>query len=151
VFSHLLSGFNFDDSERRVTGGRHGYGAKLTNIFISEFRVTTCDSQRLLVYDQSWSGNMTQRGPPRVAPADAGASDFTQVQFRPDFKRFGVSCLSDDMLSCMQRRVYDVAGCNPGLAVEFNGAQVRVGSFKDLADMYHDGPQPLMPLSTTGR
>jgi DNA topoisomerase II len=151
VFGHLLSGSNFDDTERRVTGGRHGYGAKLTNIFSSEFRVIICDTRRRLIYDQKWRGNMKQRDAPQVSPAPVDASDFTEVQFRPDFPRFGVSCLSEGMLLCMQRRVYDIAGCNPGLTVKFNGAEVRVKSFRDLANMYHDGPQPLIPLCTSGR
>ncbi len=30
----------------QVTGGRNGYGAKLTNIFSTEFIVETCDGQR---------------------------------------------------------------------------------------------------------
>ena len=33
VLGHLLTGSNFDDSLSKVTGGRNGYGAKLTNIF----------------------------------------------------------------------------------------------------------------------
>jgi hypothetical protein len=75
----------------------------------------------------------------------------TEVQFRPDFTRFGISCLGEGMLLCMQRRVYDVADCNPGLSVLFNGAELNAKSFKDLACMYHHGPLPLVPLSTTGR
>ncbi len=151
VFGHLLSGSNFDDSERRVTGGRHGYGAKLTNIFSVLFRVTTCDARRRLVYDQSWRGNMKQRDAPQITPAAADASDFTEVQFIPDFKRLGVSGLSEGMFLCMQRRVHEIAGCNPGLTVQFNGSDIRVKSFKELACMFHDGPQPLLPLCTSSR
>lgn len=33
IFGHLLTGSNFDDNEKKVTGGRNGYGAKLANIF----------------------------------------------------------------------------------------------------------------------
>ena len=33
LFGQLLSGSNFNDEERRTTGGKNGYGAKLTNIF----------------------------------------------------------------------------------------------------------------------
>ena len=32
IFGHLLTSSNYDDSEERTTGGRNGYGAKLTNI-----------------------------------------------------------------------------------------------------------------------
>lgn len=33
LFGHLLTGSNFDDNEKRLTGGRHGYGAKLASEF----------------------------------------------------------------------------------------------------------------------
>lgn len=52
VFGHLLTGSNFDDSEARLTGGRHGYGAKLTNIFSRRFTLETVDAKRMLRYSQ---------------------------------------------------------------------------------------------------
>lgn len=36
----------------QVTGGRNGYGAKLANIFSSEFTVETCDGHRSRRYKQ---------------------------------------------------------------------------------------------------
>lgn len=39
----LLTGSNYDDEEKRVVGGRNGYGAKLTNIYSKEFIVEVCD------------------------------------------------------------------------------------------------------------
>ena len=33
IFGHLLTSSNYDDSKERTTGGRNGYGAKLTNVF----------------------------------------------------------------------------------------------------------------------
>jgi DNA topoisomerase-2 len=43
IFGHLLTSSNYDDDEKKVTGGRNGYGAKLCNIFSSEFIVETAD------------------------------------------------------------------------------------------------------------
>ena len=37
VFGHLLTSTNYDDNQKRIVGGRNGYGAKLTNIYSSEF------------------------------------------------------------------------------------------------------------------
>jgi len=36
----------------QITGGRNGYGAKLANIFSTEFVIETCDGQRLKRYRQ---------------------------------------------------------------------------------------------------
>ena len=43
VMGNLLAGSNFDDSQKRLGGGRHGYGAKLTNIFSTAFTVETAE------------------------------------------------------------------------------------------------------------
>lgn len=44
IFGHLLTSSNYDDDEKKMTGGRNGYGAKLCNIFSTEFTVETADS-----------------------------------------------------------------------------------------------------------
>ncbi len=46
IFGHLLTGSNFDDDEKKVTGGRNGYGAKLANIFSTLFIVECGDKKR---------------------------------------------------------------------------------------------------------
>ncbi len=46
IFGHLLTSSNYDDSQKKVTGGRNGYGAKLCNIYSTEFTVeTVCDNK----------------------------------------------------------------------------------------------------------
>ena len=44
IFGTLLTSSNYDDKQRKVTGGRNGYGAKLCNIFSTEFTVETSSS-----------------------------------------------------------------------------------------------------------
>ena len=41
IFGTLLTSSNYNDDEKKVTGGRNGYGAKLCNIFSTEFTVET--------------------------------------------------------------------------------------------------------------
>ena len=33
IFSELLTSINYDKDEKKIVGGKNGYGAKLTNIF----------------------------------------------------------------------------------------------------------------------
>lgn len=33
IFGHLLTSSNYDDNDKKTTGGRNGFGAKLANIF----------------------------------------------------------------------------------------------------------------------
>lgn len=39
IFGVLLTGSNYDDDEKRVVGGRNGYGAKLANVYSKKFKV----------------------------------------------------------------------------------------------------------------
>merc|ERR1719157_255432 len=64
VFGHLLTSDNYDDSEKKVTGGRNGYGAKLTNIFSKKFKIETCDKNKR--YSQEWTDNMKKKSKPRI-------------------------------------------------------------------------------------
>lgn len=52
IFGHLLTSSNYDDNVKKTTGGRNGYGAKLTNIFSTEFIIETADGRRLKKYKQ---------------------------------------------------------------------------------------------------
>ena len=52
IFGHLLTSSNYDDNEKKVTGGRNGYGAKLCNIFSTEFIVETGDAKTGLKFKQ---------------------------------------------------------------------------------------------------
>uniref|UniRef100_A0A1I8EJA9 DNA topoisomerase 2 n=1 Tax=Wuchereria bancrofti TaxID=6293 RepID=A0A1I8EJA9_WUCBA len=47
IFGTLLTSSNYDDSERKVTGGRNGYGAKLCNMFSKEFTLETSTNEYL--------------------------------------------------------------------------------------------------------
>ncbi|KAL6545295.1 hypothetical protein OROGR_009169 [Orobanche gracilis] len=52
IFGHLLTSSNNDDNVKKTIGGRNGYGAKLTNIFSTEFIIETANGKRLKKYVQ---------------------------------------------------------------------------------------------------
>ena len=52
IFGTLLTSSNYDDNEKKMTGGRHGYGAKLCNIFSTEFSVQTSCSESKKMFKQ---------------------------------------------------------------------------------------------------
>jgi len=37
IFGEMMTSSNYDDAEKKVTGGRNGFGAKLCNIFSESF------------------------------------------------------------------------------------------------------------------
>ena len=52
IFGTLLTSSNYNDEERKVTGGRNGYGAKLCNIFSTEFTVETASKESGKLFKQ---------------------------------------------------------------------------------------------------
>eukprot|EP00887_Chlorella_sp_A99_P005643 scaffold1.g5643.t1 len=135
IFGHLLTSSNYNDNEKKVTGGRNGYGAKLANIFSKRFVVETLNSKRGRKYKQArgrancwagrqWAGeeegqgravagvvftkNMTQKGEPQIS--DGSGDDWTAITFQPDLGRFGMAELDEDTVALMRKRVYDMAG-----------------------------------------
>lgn len=155
LFGHLLTGSNFDDTEKRLTGGRHGYGAKLANIFSKQFTVETMDTKRGLRYRQTWSKNMTEAGEPVITTVPKGerpGGDYTCVEFIPDLARLtGDSTCAQipvEDYAVMCRRVVDVAGCAAAtLQVTLNGRDVSVASFSDYSQLYRDVNAPPMCFS----
>ncbi|VDK88130.1 unnamed protein product [Dibothriocephalus latus] len=134
IFGHLLTSSNYDDTEKKVTGGRNGFGAKLCNIFSKKFVVETSSKEHKKSFKQTWIDNMTKTSEPRIA-ASAG-EDFTCISFYPDLARFGMSELEADTVALFERRAYDIAASTRGVKVILNGVRVPIKNFKDYVDLY---------------
>lgn len=109
IFGELLTGSNFDDGQAKTTGGRNGFGAKLANIFSTEFVLETADSERKLKFKQTFSNNMGSRGEPVVSSYTSG-KDYTCVTFKPDLARFNMTSLDADTVALLSKRALDIAG-----------------------------------------
>lgn len=136
IFGHLLTSSNYDDQERKITGGRNGYGAKLTNIFSRSFSIETFDAERELLYSQTFERNMTVIHPPKIRKRK-NKHGWTCVTFLPDYPRFGTSGLDDSIRSIFRRRVYDMAGLvGKKCKVFWNGTEVPVRSFAEYVKWF---------------
>ncbi|KAI1429365.1 DNA topoisomerase [Xylaria sp. FL1777] len=134
VFGHLLAGSNFDDEEQRTVGGRNGYGAKLCNVFSSEFTIECQDSKNGKRYKQTWRDNMSKMDKGKITSNKT--SDFVRVTFIPDYKRFGMpNGIDDDLESLLSRRVYDMAGTVRGAKVYLGGSLLKL-NFEKYCGMY---------------
>ncbi|KAL0586898.1 hypothetical protein ABG067_003518 [Albugo candida] len=147
VFGNLLTGSNFDDGSTRFTGGRHGYGAKLTNIFSKTFVVETGDTITGMKYRQVWRNNMRERERPEIEPLPAGDKDYTRISFSPDLKLFQLESLSTDTLRLLKKRVYDVAGCVDDVTVSLNGSIIPISGFESYIQAFK-GDQKLSSAKT---
>lgn len=138
IFGHLLTSSNYDDDERKVTGGRNGYGAKLANIYSTEFIVETADSASGKLYKQVFSNNMGTKGKPKITDNKKG-EDWTRITFKPDLVRFNMTEIDAATVSLLKKRVYDMAGITKGVKVFLNEKRLVVKDFKAYVEMYTNG------------
>jgi DNA topoisomerase-2 len=131
----LLTSSNYNDDQKKVTGGRNGFGAKLTNIFSSKFVVETADTKSGKMFKQVYRNNMSEKDAPEIKPHKG--EDFTCITFYPDLKKFNMTHLDDDIVSLMTKRVYDLAGVTPAnVKVKLNGQNVDIKNFNSYVDLY---------------
>ena len=136
MIGHLLTSSNYDDKEKKVTGGRNGFGAKLANIFSTEFTIETGDAKRDRVYKQTFRDNMSRKEEPRIS-SNPSRLDYTKVTFRPDLRKFNMEHLEDDTVSLLTKRVYDLAGVTDArVRVHLNGRAIDCKNFVQYADYY---------------
>ncbi|KAF2170027.1 hypothetical protein M409DRAFT_51799 [Zasmidium cellare ATCC 36951] len=134
IFGHLLTSSNYDDEEAKVTGGRNGYGAKLTNIYSTQFDLDTVDSKTKQRYRQTWRKNMSVMDKAKIDKSKD--SDYTKITFKPDFSKFGMDKMDDDFEALVKRRVYDMAGTCKGVKVYLNQQRIKITKFKQYMEMY---------------
>ena len=135
IFGMLLTSGNYKKGEKRITGGKNGYGAKLANIFSTEFTLETIDEDRQKKFKITWKDNMSVKGKPKIT--DSTKKGMTKVTFKPDLKRFNIQKLSDDMISIMKKRVYDIAAnTHKGVSVYLNKKKIPIKKFQDYMKLY---------------
>ena len=135
IFGNLLTSSNYNDDVKKVTGGRNGYGAKLTNIYSKTFIVETADESTGKKYYQKFYDNMLKFNEPIIE--DYSKEDFTCITFEPDLPRFGMTELDDDIVALFEKRVFDMAGVTPKtVSVYLNGKKLKVKNFEDYIRMY---------------
>lgn len=142
IFGHLLTGSNYDDNEKKVTGGRNGYGAKLCNIFSTEFIVETADSSVKRKYYQKFEDNMSIVGEPVIERYNG--EEYTRITFKPDLERFKMPELDDEIVSLLKKRVYDMCGTLKNVKVYLNDEMLDVKSFKEYVKLYLHGEESVV-------
>ena len=144
IFGELLTSTNYDKGEEKIWGGKNGYGSKLTNIFSKEFIIETVDHYTGKIYTQTFSNNMTERVKPTVKASSK--APYTQITFTPDYERFGIKNITEDIYKLFHRRVIDAcATTNKDVAVSFNGDKISIKDFEKYCELFLDKKeQPLI-------
>lgn len=151
IFGVLLTGSNFDDDDKKTTGGRNGFGAKLANVFSTQFEVECVSAESGKFFKQTFRSNMSTREDAVVKPLtkqQQKKGDYVKISFSPDLKRFKMDCLDDDIVGLMKRRAYDVAAslsssAGKRLNVFLNGNKLPIKSYEDYITCFEGINKPV--------
>ena len=131
IFGNLRSSSNYNDDENRSWVGVNGLGSKITNIFSKKFEVITADGTN--EFQMCWNENMKTHSKPKIKKSN---KHFTKISYIPDLHRFGMKNITDDDFKLIEKRVYEIAGCNPKINVFFQNKKIVLKSFRDYCCMY---------------
>jgi len=135
IFGHLRTSTNYDKTEKKIVGGKNGFGFKLVLIWSTYGSVETVDHIRGLKYTQEFKSNLDEICPPTITKCKT--KPYTKIVFKPDYARFGIEGLTPDMFALLKKRVYDIAAItDKNIKVKYNGEIVPIKNFQQYVDLY---------------
>ena len=135
IFGHLRTSTNYDKTEKKIVGGKNGFGFKLVLIWSTQGSVETVDHVRGLKYRQEFNNNLDEICKPSITKCKL--KPYTKITFKPDYARLGINGLTSDMISLLKKRVYDVAAItDKSLKVKYNSTLVPIKNFQQYIDLY---------------
>jgi len=143
IFGRLRTSTNYNKEEKKIVGGKNGFGFKLVLIWSTYGSVETVDHIRGLKYTQEFKDNLDVICPPKITKASK-AKPYTKVIFRPDYQRLGLceandqsSGLSPDLIALLKKRVYDISAVtDKTLKVKYNSHLIPVKNFEQYISLY---------------
>ena len=135
IFGHLRTSTNYDKDEKKIVGGKNGFGFKLVLIWSEYGRIETVDHVRGLKYIQEFRKNLDIIEPPTITKYPG--KPYTKVTFKPDYRRLKLPGLTADMLGLLKKRVYDIgAVTDKKIKINYNGSTIPVKNFQLYIDRY---------------
>jgi DNA topoisomerase-2 len=141
IFGELRTSTNYDNTEKKLTGGKNGFGFKLVLIYSKWGIIETVDHTRKKKYIQRFENNLYDIKEPKITKCST--KPYTKVSWLPDYKRFGITGLiddkthKDDIYNLLTKRIYDVgAVTDKTVKVKFNNELIPIKTFEDYVNMY---------------
>ena len=126
---------NYNKNEQKIVGGKNGFGFKLVLIWSEWGTIETVDHIRGKKYKQTFKDNLNIIEKPKITSCKT--KPYTEVVFKPDYKRLGINGLSSDMLALFKRRVYDISAVtDKKIKVKYNGEAISANNFQQYVDLY---------------
>ena len=136
IFGHLRTSTNYDEKKKeKIVGGKNGFGFKLVLIWSSWGKIETIDHVRGLKYVQEFKNNLNEICTPKITKCKN--KPFTKVSFKPDYKRFGIEKLSENMKKLFIKRIYDVSAVtDKNVKVKYNSNLIPCKNLEQYVDLY---------------
>jgi DNA topoisomerase-2 len=135
VFGHLRTSTNYNKEEKKIVGGKNGFGFKLVLIWSTYGRIETVDHIRGLKYVQEYKSNLDEICKPIITKCKS--KPYTKITFTPDFKRLGIDGLNADIIALLKKRVYDIGAItDKAIKVKYNNELIPVKNFEQYINMY---------------
>ena len=135
IFGHLRTSTNYDKTEKKIVGGKNGFGFKLVLIWSIYGSVETVDHIRGLKYKQEFKNNLEEICKPSISKCKN--KPYTKITFKPDYSRLGITNLTPDIISLLKKRIYDVAAItDKNIKVKYNNNLIPIKNFQQYIDMY---------------
>jgi len=135
IFGHLRTSTNYDKTEKKIVGGKNGFGFKLVLIWSTWGMVETVDHVRGLKYVQEFKNNLEEICSPKITKSKV--KPYTKVSFKPDYQRLGLTGLTSDFVKFLRRRVLDIAAVtDKTVKVNYNNELLQVANFQQYIDLY---------------
>ena len=136
VFGHLRTSTNYNKDEKKIVGGKNGFGFKLVLIWSSYGRIETVDHIRGLKYIQEYKNNLDEICKPSVTKCSK-SKPYTKITFKPDYQRLGIEGPTQDVIALLRKRVYDIAAItDKNIKVKYNDKLVPIKNFEQYISMY---------------
>ena len=139
IFGHLRTSTNYDKSEKKIVGGKNGFGFKLVLIWSTWGKIETIDAKTGQKYVQEFKDNLTIIEKPKITKCKN--KPYTSVSFKPDFKRLGFTeeKFDEDFKSLMIRRIFDIAAVtDKSVKVKYNSKKLEpeIKDFESYVNLY---------------
>ena len=135
IFGHLRTSTNYNKDEKKIVGGKNGFGFKLVLIWSTYGQVETVDHVRGLKYVQEFKNNLDEICKPVITKCKT--KPYTKITFKPDYQRLGITGLSPDLIALLKKRVYDISAVtDKSIKVKYNSELIPVKNFQQYIDLY---------------
>ena len=143
IFGHLRTSTNYNKDEKKIVGGKNGFGFKLVLIWSTYGSIETVDHIRGLKYTQEFKDNLDVICSPKITKASK-SKPYTKITFKPDYQRLGIcqgidglSPLSPDIIALLKKRVYDISAItDKSIKVKYNSSIIPIKNFEQYINLY---------------